>query len=194
MKLREQMNDLAIRIEMVLASHLERRYHSERSRKRDIIRCIKQETDKLITNNAKERAWQSGVRRVMSNDFADMMSDVEFYEFVTEFVKILKQIGDRNPFRETEASDIFYGETKETDTKQYVMNRDRQTVTVTETDGRTGETQTLYHNVYDPPQTEGLAPLPQEIVDKITEIAAETPQTPQGRVISSGLTPFNFTR
>ena len=180
MKLREQMNDLAIRIEMVLASHLERRYHSERSRKRDIIRCIKQETDKLITNDAKERAWQAAIRRIMSNDFADSMSDVEFYEFVTEFVKVLKNLGDKNPFaRET---NDYYGETKETDTKIYTPKRQRQTEIHQETDGETGAIK--YKQVYEMPETDSyFPPIPE---------TPQMPQPPHGRVISSGLTPFNF--
>ena len=172
MKLSELLYDFTIQVEMGINQVMQKKYHSTRSRRKDVIQVIKVTATRFEErmDNDFDREKMYGISLLFSNRLIDAFDDEDFYKYITELLQALKQLSSYQPpiMRETDA-----------DVKTYIPSRQQREVH-TETDSRTKQTETKA--IYEIPDVRPeIAPMPER---------PQMPQMPQGRVISSGLTPF----
>lgn len=102
--------NIAVDLEMSITFRHEKKYHSERSRNKDIIADYKEAVRRAIdqTDDKAEEAILHGLSYLLNNVYLDDRSPAEFNELLNEVIHFLKRAEDPitgadtvNPFRTT---------------------------------------------------------------------------------------------
>ena len=103
--------NIAVDLEMSITNRHEKKYHSERSRNKDIIADYKEAVRRAIdqTEDKAEEAILHGLSYLLNNAYLDDRTPAEFNELLNEVIRFLKRAEDpvtgtettQNPFRTT---------------------------------------------------------------------------------------------
>lgn len=102
--------NIAEDLEMSITNRHEKKYHSERSRNKDIISDYKEAVRRAIdqTEDKAEEAILHGLSYLLNNAYLDDRTPAEFNELLNEVIRFLKRAEDpitgadnENPFRTT---------------------------------------------------------------------------------------------
>ena len=107
--------NIATDLEMSIANKHEKKYHSERSRNKDIIADYKESVRRAIdqTEDKSEEAILHGLSYLLNNAYLDCKTPAEFNELLNEVIRFLKRSEDPvttrtpNPFRVTTTKDNY---------------------------------------------------------------------------------------
>lgn len=108
--------NIAVDLEMSITNRHEKKYHSERSRNKDIIADYKEAVRRAIdqTDDKAEEAILHGLSYLLNNAYLDDRSPAEFNELLNEVIHFLKRAEDpvttetANPFRTTSTKPQAY--------------------------------------------------------------------------------------
>ena len=111
------LSNIAVDLEMSITNRHEKKYHSERSRNKDIIADYKESIRRAIdqTDDKTEEAILHGLSYLLINGCLDDRSSTEFNELLNEVICFLKSSEDpitgadmKNPFRTTTTKPASY--------------------------------------------------------------------------------------
>lgn len=108
---------IALNLEMAVANRYERKYHSDRSRNKDIVadfkEIVRHEIDQCDTKE--EEAIVYGLGYLLNNKYLDDRTATEFTALISEVVKFLKSITERGETKTIYNAEDFNNEPTGTD-------------------------------------------------------------------------------
>lgn len=109
MKLKQLLNDLAINFEMIIVTRLQKKYHSTRSRRKDITADYKVmcRTYAEMLDSEVEKAKLKAKENAVYYKLIDDLDDSQFYEYLRDFIKELKENADTDTLNALEIAESF---------------------------------------------------------------------------------------